>query len=243
LTNIKLVLSYDGTDFSGSQRQKGRRTVQGVLEDGLGELLQTDVSLTMAGRTDAGVHALRQCANFRVERLRIPAARIAEVVNRRLPRDVRVIEADEVDESFSSRYDAKRRVYRYIVNTAEEDLYLSRYSLWLPGRLDNRVMDEAAKKMEGAHSFKAFTLAAADAHGFRCAVDLARVGRRGGIVTITVSANRFLYRMVVLVTAELIKVGRGTQSVSAFTDAVRGKATFAKKAAPSHGLTLIKVVY
>lgn len=243
MTNIKLILQYDGTDFEGSQRQVGRRTVQGVLEERLGELLQTDVSLTMAGRTDAGVHALRQCANFHVGRLRIPIEKFANVANRRLPRDVRVIEAGEADDGFSSRYNAKRRVYRYMINTAEEDLYLSRYSLWLPQRLDAAAMDKAALEMEGRHCFTAFTVASRDAHGFECVVDLARVVRRGGLVTFTVSANRFLYRMVVLAVSRLIRVGQGTLAVSEFAEAVRGRSAFPKKAAAPHGLTLIKVVY
>ncbi|HHW15315.1 MAG TPA: tRNA pseudouridine(38-40) synthase TruA [Firmicutes bacterium] len=159
--NIKLTVAYDGTAFHGFQRQPARvgRTVQGVLEERLGELTGERVSLLAAGRTDAGVHALGQVVNFKT-RSRIPVGAWAKAMNAGLPRDVRVLAAEEVDHGFHARYDARGKVYRYVIQTGPVPAVLwRRYAYYVPHPLDVAAMREGGRALVGRHDFRSFQAA------------------------------------------------------------------------------------
>ena len=129
--NIKLTIAYDGTDFCGWQRQEKERTVQGVIEDALEKLHGHPINLTGSGRTDSGVHALGQAANFYTDIESIPADRFAPALNSSLPQDVRVLESCETDKEFHARFSAKARIYRYQFICRPLLPHESRYNLHL----------------------------------------------------------------------------------------------------------------
>jgi len=129
--NIKLTIAYDGTDFCGWQRQESERTVQGVIEDALEKMHGHPINLTGSGRTDSGVHALGQAANFYTDIESIPADRFAPALNSSLPQDVRVLESCETDKEFHARFSAKARIYRYQFICRPLLPHESRYNLHL----------------------------------------------------------------------------------------------------------------
>ncbi|MGE5553234.1 MAG: tRNA pseudouridine(38-40) synthase TruA [Betaproteobacteria bacterium] len=159
--NLKLVVAYDGTHFHGFQRQPSRvgRTVQGVLEQRLLEITGEQVNLRVAGRTDTGVHALGQVVNF-LTRSRIPLAAWVKAMNAGLPRDVRVVAAEEMPQGFHARYDATGKVYRYVIQTGPVPAVLwRRYAYYVPHPLDVEAMREGGAALIGCHDFRSFQAA------------------------------------------------------------------------------------
>src|SRR5690242_19552539 len=153
---FRITLAYDGTEFVGWQRQASGTSIQGLLEDALRELDDRDVPVVGAGRTDAGVHALGQCASFTLTRT-IAADALVRAVNARLPDAVRVIAAAEAPAGFNARFDARGKTYRYrIWNQDVMDPFERRYTWHLSGRLDLDAMTAAAHAIEGRHDFAAF---------------------------------------------------------------------------------------
>jgi tRNA pseudouridine38-40 synthase len=239
MKSIKAVLEYDGTDFAGFQRQRSRRTVQGELERVLSRLLGERVRVIGAGRTDAGVHASGQAANFLIDNP-IPVERLPEAANRALPRDIAILEAEEVGLDFHARRDAVSRCYQYSVLTGHRySAILGRFHLLVPCELDVEAMQDAAESFLGEHDFRAFCVGAAGAawepseerktaRQQRSAQDEAgsecwlspwiptrrfiydiRCWRDGSFVTISIEANSFLRQMARLIVALLLRVGRG----------------------------------
>lgn len=161
--NLKLTVAYDGGEYHGFQRQPGRvgPTIQGMLERRLKEITGESVALRAAGRTDAGVHALGQVVNFKTTS-RIPLESWAAAMNAGLPRDIRVVAAEEAAESFHARYDAKGKVYRYLIQTGPVPAVLwRRYAYYVPHRLEVAAMREGAAYLVGRHDFRSFQAAGA----------------------------------------------------------------------------------
>src|SRR3954462_4143833 len=156
MRNIKLVLSYDGTDFSGWQRQPDRRTVQQVLEEAIGKLTGVEAPTNASGRTDAGVHALGQVVHFYTASRHAPGV-FVKALNALLPRDVRVLGAWEMPQSFHATLDAKAKLYRYVIDNGPiADPFGLRTSWHVHPPLDEAAMDRAAQALKGRHDFHSF---------------------------------------------------------------------------------------
>ena len=235
--NIRLVIEYDGTGYSGWQRQAGDRTVQGSVEAALRELLGEEVSLT-----DAGVHARAQVANFRAA-TPMECGRIARGLNALLKDDIAVLGCDDVPESFHSRFDAVARRYSYTISTVPTALERGR-SWYLRHRLDIAPMQEAAGTITGRHDFSSFCRSAAGAGHHFCVVYEASWTGGGGRLRFSIRADRFLHGMVRGLVGTMVDVGRGFTSVPEFRAVLQGRdLSLAGQAAPPAGLVLEEVYY
>ena len=238
--NLKAVLEYDGTDFHGFQRQRGLRTVQGVLEERWSRLLGEPIAVVGAGRTDAGVHAVGQVVSFFTSRP-VPTERLREVLNAALPRDVKVQTCEEVEPEFHARRSAVSRRYCYrIVEREALSPLLGRYALVAPGRLCEARMAEAAAALVGRHDFRAFGRGEV-----KTTVRTLDCVRQGDWIGIWVEADSFLYQMVRRMVAALVAAGRGELEPEAVAEALRaGKPPReARTPAPACGLCLQQVSY
>jgi tRNA pseudouridine38-40 synthase len=195
--NIRLLLSYDGTDFCGWQRQKGARSVQGELEGALGRMHGHAVPVLGAGRTDSGVHAMGQVSNFYTDIAGIAPERFLPALNKLLPRDVRILRAEEADFDFHARYDARLRRYRYFVLCSPvADPVRLRYAHQLRRRPDLASLNAAAALALGETDFTSFS-SAKDASANRSRfVHESSFRWEGDMLVYEVGANAFLWRMV-----------------------------------------------
>jgi tRNA pseudouridine38-40 synthase len=263
-----LTLEYDGSRFSGWQRQPDRRTVEGVLRDALLAVTGEEVRLTAAGRTDAGAHAHGQVVGCTLRRPWEPR-RLRAALNARLPEDAVVLEVRSAPDGFHARYDARTRTYRYVVAPRAERGAVARDHVWrVPRSLDLEAMRGAAAHLVGTHDFAAFgrspraggatvrtihsltvrAHAVPDAHGGSETPIPIPGGSAGGpprmIVTIDVTADAFLYGMMRAIAATLVAVGDGrldAPSVASLLDAP-GRAR-RQPPAPAHGLHQWAVTY
>src|ERR1700737_215970 len=154
--NVKLVLEYEGTGYHGWQAQAGAPTVEAALRDAIHDLTGESPALTAAGRTDAGVHALGQVVNFRLER-EFPIQQLPGALNARLAPDIAVRQAEAVDDSFNARYSARARLYAYRIRQAlPKGAYQRQYAWGLHDRLDVAAMQAAGDRLTGTHAFPAF---------------------------------------------------------------------------------------
>ncbi len=239
---IRVTLAYDGTDFSGWQRQPRVRTVQGEVEQALAKIAGKRVPVVGAGRTDAGVHALGQTASFRSE-LRLEDGELRRALNSILPGDVRVISARTVPAEFHARKSARSKVYRYrIINSHLVSPFDFRYALQWSGPLDVERMDEAARLFVRKADFTAFSSNRL-LHPVR-RVTRSEIKKKGREITYTIEADGFLRYMVRTIVGTLIEVGRGKIEPRAVGDFFAGqKRSLRSPTAPAKGLCLIKVVY
>ncbi|MDW7711664.1 MAG: tRNA pseudouridine(38-40) synthase TruA [Deferrisomatales bacterium] len=244
MRNIRLTLEYDGTAYAGWQVQDNGPTVQGSVETALAALLEHPVRVTASGRTDAGVHALGQAANFRTG-ARIPLRGVVHGLNGLLPRDIAVRRADEVPADFDSRRSAKEKTYQYFLHTGAVPSAFARRTSWrVPASLDLAAMGRAAAHLEGTHDFGAFRAAGCDApHAVR-RVHEVRVTPRGEYVEVAVRGTAFLRHMVRIIVGTLVEVGRGRRHPDTVAELLRtGDRGGAGVTAPPQGLFLAEVRY
>ncbi|MDR3240401.1 MAG: tRNA pseudouridine(38-40) synthase TruA [Clostridiales bacterium] len=243
--HILLTLSYEGTCYGGWQRQANAVTVQEKLEEALARVFQTPIPVTGASRTDAGVHALGQAASFHIENAKIPLAKMPVVLNRCLPEDIVVTEARQVADSFSPRFDAKEKTYRYqIWHNRFPNPLLRRTALFFPYPLDMDQMVEAAPHFVGRHDFAAFRAAGSSAKTTVRELYACGLTRTDSIITLTVCGGGFLYNMVRIIAGTLLYVGQNKiqpDAIGAIMDS-RDR-TRAGKTVPPHGLTLLEIKY
>jgi tRNA pseudouridine38-40 synthase len=244
--NIRLKVAYDGTYYHGFQRQPEFHgpTIQGTLEAAWKKLVEEDVTIATAGRTDTGVHASGQVVNYRTS-VRIPADKIPKAFNSLLPRDIRVLEAEIVPREFNARFSARWKRYDYrIDNRAIPDVFSRLYVSHEPVPLNLERMQEAAKHLEGRHNFKAFSAAGGVSKTFERTLYFCRVERKNDLIQITCVGNGFLYNMVRIIVGTLIFVGKGRIQPGDIPEIIlsqnrkRGGTT-----APAQGLTLSYVHY
>lgn len=251
--NIKLVIEYDGTGFSGWQRlspapvgagRRRGRTVQGEIEQAIRAVTREKVNLTGAGRTDAGVHALGQVANFLTES-RLPIARIPPALNAHLLEEIRIVGADDVGGDFHARYSATGRTYRYaVLNRPSPSAILRHRAYHVPPPLDLDAIGAALAVLRGHHAFTAFRAVGSSERGTVCDLRTADVARSGEMVIFTFEADRFLRHMVRLFMGTLLKVGQGKLTSNAVGEILAGEDNQrAGPRAPAHGLYLVKVDY
>lgn len=242
--NIRLTIEYDGTGFAGWQRQRKRSTVQGEIERAITTVTGEKVNLIGAGRTDAGVHALGQVANFHTGS-RLNTTRLPPALNAHLPPEIRVQAAEEVDGSFHARYSATGRTYRYVVlNRPAPSAILRRHAYHVPAALDIDAMAQALLPLRGRHAFATFRGVGSGERTTLCDVRTAEVARRDEMVICTFEADRFLRHMVRMIVGTVLKVGLGKLSPGAMREILAAEDNRrAGPRAPAHGLYLVRVDY
>ncbi len=210
--NLKLTLEYDGTDFKGWQIQKGsQRTVQGELEKALTTILKEDVRVIGSGRTDTGVHALGQTANFKTTSDKARAV-ILKALNGNLPDDIAVINVEEVPSNFHAQYAVKSKTYRYtILNRFARSPFNQKYALYFPYHLNLTAMRKEAKAFLGQHDFKSFQGSNSSNKKKNTIRTIYRleITKRSDFITVEIEANGFLYKMVRNIVGALLKAGTG----------------------------------
>jgi tRNA pseudouridine38-40 synthase len=244
MRNIKLVLSYDGTDFSGWQRQPDRRTVQQVLEEAIGRLTGVEPATNASGRTDAGVHALGQVVHFYTASRHAPEV-FVKALNATLPHDVRVRGAWEMSQAFHATLDAKAKLYRYVIdNHPIADPFQTRYSHHVYRRLDVAAMGAAARSLEGRHDFHSFETHWPNRTSSVRTVSHIAVNRMNDFVWVDVEADGFLYNMVRTIAGTLLLVGTGRWPAARVAEALAAEdRRAAGPTAPAQGLFLVRVRY
>ncbi len=242
MKNYKLILSYDGTEFHGWQRQPKKRTVQGILEDSLAKITQKKINVIGAGRTDAGVHAQAQVANFKAN-LRLDDNDLFRALNSLLPQDVRVTSLERTDLDFHARKMAKSKIYQYrIFNSTNISPFIIRYVLHWPSPLKIQLMKKAAPLFIREADFTSFS-------SNRMLDPIRKVTRSelkktGDEIIYTVEANGFLRYMVRTMVGTLLEVGKGKLMPEQIEVLFRKKErSLASPTAPAKGLCLIKVNY
>jgi len=263
MRNIRLRLAYDGTGYVGWQVQPNGTSVQSCLESAIEQLTGTTTRVTAAGRTDSGVHALGQVANFSTES-QIPIDNIRSGLQHFLPEDIVVVEADEVADDFHSTYAALGKWYRYVIHNARpRHPFLGSYAWQYEAELDIQAMQQAARRLLGTHDFRAFeTQHPNRASSVRTIhrLDVARHAQfstwslwpvdgeatddSGPFVWIDIAADGFLYNMVRAITGTLVQVGRGRMTADELTGVLEeGTRDDAGETAPACGLYLMQVEY
>jgi tRNA pseudouridine38-40 synthase len=244
LRNIKLVLSYDGTDFNGWQTQPGFRTVQETLESALAALTGETIRVNASGRTDTGVHAVGQVVNF-YSHTRHPPDVLVRAINAHLPADVVVVDAADMPQAFDATRDAKRKLYRYVIHDGPvPNLFLRRYYCQSRHRLDVAAMQQAAEPLKGRHDFHSFETAWPNRMSSVRTITHLAINRMGDWIWLDVEADGFLYNMVRAIAGTLINVGRGywpVAQVAAILNAEDRRE--AGPTAPAQGLFLMRVTY
>jgi tRNA pseudouridine38-40 synthase len=244
MRNLRLTLSYDGSDFSGWQTQPGFRTVQETLEQAVGKLTGEKVRANASGRTDAGVHAVGQVVNFYSETRHGPDV-LRRALNAHLPPDVVVRSADEVPQAFDANHDARRKLYRYVIHDGEvHDPFLRRYCFHTRRRLDAVAMRRAAEALKGRHDFHSFETEWPNRMSSVRTITHLALSRAGDWLWLDVEADGFLYNMVRAIAGTLINVGRGYWPETQVADILRAEdRRLAGPTAPPQGLFLMRVTY
>ncbi len=247
MRTLRLLIEYDGTAFSGWQRQgqSNLRTVQGSIEDALAKMTGETIVLRGAGRTDAGVHAEGQVASFAVAASNIPLRGFLLGLNSKLPPDITILDVSVARDDFDARRSARGKVYRYrIWNHAVRSSLHARTAWHVRRPLDLHAMREGARMLVGRHDFRAFR--AADCERLTTTRELHRVDvdRQGGLCTVEVEGTAFLKNMVRILVGTLVGVGRGEMTAATIAELlVHGDRTRAGVTAPPQGLTLVRVIY
>jgi tRNA pseudouridine38-40 synthase len=240
----RLVLAYDGTGLHGWQIQPDAPTVQGLLLAAAGRIFKGDVRLVGASRTDAGVHALGQTAALTTQSLLPPGAVLA-ALNAHLPREIRVLAAEDATVGFDARRAARGKRYAYLIDNAPvPSPRLLRYAWHRPAPLDLASVRQALDAVRGRHDFSAFCASAGRDADPVCRVRAVHVRRRKSLVAIVISADRFLHHMVRNLVGSGVEVGRGARPPDWLPDVLRSRdRRRAGPTAPAHGLTLLRVLY
>lgn len=245
MRNLALTLSYDGTEFNGWQTQPGYRTVQQTVEKAIAEFTgEPRIRLNTSGRTDAGVHAVGQVANFYTTAA-YPCDVILRAINARLPPDVIVRRVEEVPQAFDANKDAKRKLYRYVIHDGPvPDPFLRRYCYHVKRNLDAATMARAGRCLKGRHDFHSFETEWPNRLSSIRTITHLSVNRAGEFIWIDAEADGFLYNMVRAIAGTLIEVGRGHWPESAVEDILQAEdRKQAGPTAPPQGLFLVRVTY
>jgi tRNA pseudouridine38-40 synthase len=242
--NIKLIIEYDGTDYAGWQIQKNALSVQEVLENALYSITNQRIALTAAGRTDSGVHAKGQVANFYTESA-IPADRFSYALNALLPNDVRVLDSREVPREFHARFSATGKRYRYSIVSHPQGIAISRqYYHHVPFPLDIEAMIKASGYFEGTHDFYGFMSTGSRVKNTVRNLDKIRLDWQPPFLCIDLSGGGFLYNMVRIIVGTLLEVGAGRISPNDLPLIISSRdRNLAGPTAPAHGLCLMEVYY
>ncbi|MEG1774918.1 MAG: tRNA pseudouridine(38-40) synthase TruA [Clostridia bacterium] len=244
MRRVLLTLSYEGTAYAGWQRQQNALAIQQCLEDALYKLTGECISVMGASRTDAGVHALGQCAHFDT-RCHIPANKLPFALNTCLPRDIRVLESADVSPCFHARFDAKGKRYTYRIHNAPHASALYRnLCAHVPQRLDVPKMRKCLPCLLGTHDFAAFQAAGGTAKTTVRTLESITLVQQESELCLTISGNAFLYNMVRIIAGTMLDIGMGRIPSDAFEHALAtGDRLTLGITAPACGLELTEVRY
>lgn len=244
MRNIKLTIEYDGTNFSGWQVQKDKRTIEQEIEIALAKILKEEVKIIGSGRTDAGVHAMGQVANFITDKS-IKPEELLYALNTLLPFDIVVINVEDVEEEFNSRITAKAKHYRYVINNSKFPSALNANREYhFKYFLDVESMQLAANDLKGKHDFKAFMAAGSVVKDTVREIYDISVNRLGSRVVIDVIGNGFLYNMVRIIVGTLLDVGSGKSDICVVKNMIEtGDRNLGGRTVGPEGLYLVEVIY
>ena len=248
MVNIKLTIEYEGTKYCGWQRQKGLLSIQGILEEKISQITQEKISLNGSGRTDAGVHALGQVANFKTNSS-IPLPELPFILNRMLPLDIRIKKAEKVDNNFHARYRAVSKIYHYYVLNSNQNnnylpIFLRNYVYCVYKNLNLEEMKKAGKFLQGEHDFTSFACSGSKISKWERTIKDISITRKGDIFCFHLEADAFLYKMVRTIVGTLLEVGKGNISYLEIKKILEAKnRKMAGKTVPAKGLFLMKVNY
>ena len=244
MRNIRLTIEYDGKDFNGWQKQPNKKNIQGEIEEAIKNVTGEEVELIGSGRTDAGVHALGQIANFKIEN-NIPIEKIGIALNSQLKKSIVIKKVEEVEEEFHSRYNAKSKTYKYIINNSKYGTAIYRnleYNFSV--ELDVNKMKEAVKYFEGEHDFASFKSSGTSSKNSVRTIYKANVAKEDEKIIITLTGSGFLYNMVRIISGTLLEVGLGKIKPEEISSIIEAKdRQKAGKTLPAHGLYLVEVLY
>ena len=242
--NIKLLIAYDGTAYHGWQTQLNKVTIQETIEKALSIVMKQKIDLTGSGRTDSGVHALGQVANFKAD-TKIPEDKIKIALNANLPPDIRILDSVDVDMSFNARFNALDKTYMYqIYHDRVGNPFYSRYSCFIPQSLDIDKMEEALKLIMGTHDFKGFMASGSYVKTTVRTIYDTKLIKEGNLLKLYINGDGFLYNMVRIIAGTLIDIGKGTKTIDCIEDALINKnRKVLGQTAPPQGLFLMKVNY
>ncbi|RKY86619.1 tRNA pseudouridine(38-40) synthase TruA [candidate division KSB1 bacterium] len=240
--NIKLTIEYDGTEYAGWQIQPDVKTVQGEIEKALRTILQQNIRIISAGRTDSGVHAINQVVNFTCQNS-INKKQLKKSLNSLLPDDIVIKDVVEVPENFNARYDAKSRKYKYIISKYKRALNRL-YSWYVPYKLDILAMKKAAKYLIGEKDFTSFSKKYPEETNCTCKIEKIDIKNSDEEITITIVANRFLHSMVRIIVGILVETGKGRFAPEDIKKIIEEKNfKYNKYLAPAKGLFLENITY
>lgn len=245
MRNIKLIVQYEGTRYQGWQRQKASdNTIQGKLEMLLSRMCKEPIELQASGRTDAGVHALEQVANFHTNS-EMPVEEMKKYINMYLPEDIAVTAVSEAAARFHSRLNTRGKCYCYrVINSDVPDVFWRRFALEVPEELDVAAMESAASRLLGEHDFKSFTSAKKGKKSTVRQIEKISIDRQGNLLSFTFVGNGFLHHMVRILMGTLLEVGKGERTPESMTEILEAASREqAGPLVPAKGLMLMKVYY
>lgn len=243
MRNIKLTIQYNGKRYCGWQKQNNSLGVEGNIEQAIKDITNESVKINGSGRTDAGVHALGQVANFNTNS-NIPIEKIPKALNSKLPKDIVIINAEEVDLGFHSRYLSKGKRYRYIIyNSQYKSPIYSDISYFVKYDLDFEKMKKEAKSLVGTYDFKGFMSPGSSVKNTVRTIYDVEISRQEELIVIEIEGNGFLYNMVRIIVGTLVDIARGRIDKSMLSIIESKLRSEAGHTAPAHGLFLKKVDY
>jgi len=245
LKRVALLVQYDGSNYSGWQQQRNAITVQETLDKALFKITNYKVKTFAAGRTDAGVHASGQVVHFDIDCV-IPGNSFSNILNSLLPSTIRILESVEVKDSWHACYSVMYRHYRYVINNSKfPNLFINNWSWHRYQKvLDEVLMSNATKRMEGEHDFFAFQKSGSNRSNSITKIKKINIKRVDDLILVDIKATGFLYGMVRLIVGQLVLVGERKISPETFTDRwINKKKNDVKESAPSRGLCFVNAVY
>lgn len=242
--NIKLKIAYDGTNYHGWQTQLNKPTIQETVEEAISIVMKQKVNLTGSGRTDSGVHAFGQVANFTAD-TNIPEEKVKIALNSILPLDIRILESEDVHLEFNSRFDAHDKTYMYqIYNDRVWDPFFTRYSCFVPVNLHFEKMKESVKSLVGTHDFSGFMASGSQVKTTVRTVYDVKLIKEDKLIKLYITGNGFLYNMVRIIAGTLIDIGKEIKNSDCFEKTINEKnRTLLGKTAEPQGLFLMNVSY
>lgn len=245
MRNIRLIIRYDGTRYNGWQKQGNTdKTIQGKLEQLLSKMTGEEIEIAGSGRTDAGVHALAQVANFHTK-CKMSVQEMEKYIQQYLPKDIAVTDIKEVAERFHSRLQATKKQYEYRIYVGKENPVFERNYCWhIEEPLNMDAMRRASQFLEGEHDFKSFCGNKKMKKSTIRRIDSIEIEQEGNSLILRYTGNGFLMNMVRILTGTLVEVGQGFKKPEEMTKILQGKSReLAGMMAPPQGLFLVRVWY
>ena len=242
--NFKLTISYDGSDFSGWQIQPNERTIQDEIQTAIQNIFQNkDIKLYGSGRTDSGVHAIEQTANFLVKDSNINEKQIVRAINSKISKDIYIIDCKKMNENFNSRYSAKKREYLYRISRNYSP-FLRRYSWYQKYNIDFNKLQKCSDIILGEHDFSNFCKSISLQEMNLCNIYKSKWDITDDFISFKIKSNRFLHHMVRMLVGTMIEVSKNKITLKQFNNMIQNpKANKKVVTAPALGLYLYKVYY